>query len=843
MDDLDFLSSDSVNSKVQGALGYKPKQQAKTSVNKVSDFDVNKTYGTPSKLLDNLNMTESSGDPYAVNKDTKAMGNYQFLPDTVAQLHKQGIQFNPFDPKESRAAADYYIQKLANQNSGDYSKAMAQYGGFKTKDPSQYLGKVLQGVDFNQQPAQQAQTQAQQPTDDLDPLKYLSGASVDLAVQSAMKETAQPKPKTDNVPAYKKVFNKLAEESKDSIGTKYIMPAAETAVALGTGATTGLLSGIINTLDPGSKEYREKKKAEFERLNPNQKYILSEQQFLEGVGKGTILPKSERGQAMLEKVGGALSTLPPVLAPELAALSSVSNPVLAAKMANRARKVEPGVNTIVAPEFEKAAQFASTDTPTYLRKKFAEKQAATQPVAEQPVVQPAAGQPIVQPITQNKPYAGNVEIPVPEETPARLTQPIDSAKAAETEQLLRDVGIENIRLSALNEDPLEASSQYITSKAEKGTYGAGMREQISHEKTALENHFNKIESELGGTIPKDVVDEINRGKTVKNALEEAQESHAIETSRLYTKATEEIGDAQVGLNAFQNYLNKESNFVHGPEQNLRSGVRAYLKEQELIDKEGNISPMTVEQSENLRKFINSQYNYETKNKIGKLVNTIDDDVFENVQGQTYEEARAHFQKGREIYDNPKAIKDLLKDEGVNQKVADEKVMTKITTLDQSQFEHLIDTLKETGKEDALREIQTNLVNRIKEAGRSEELEPWNSRAAAKERVKLSAKLQKAFEGNEDQLERINKGIAAGNKIYIPTKYPGAAVQTHLLNTKFGNIAVKAGTYLGAKMGGGVGAVFGENMGARAAQSLAKNKQTKQLAKEIKQTKLSDIGKD
>lgn len=194
MDDLDFLSSDSVNSKVQGALGYKPKQQAKTSVNKVSDFDVNKTYGTPSKLLDNLNMTESSGDPYAVNKDTKAMGNYQFLPDTVAQLHKQGIQFNPFDAKESRAAADYYIQKLASQNSGDYSKAMAQYGGFKTKDPSQYLGKVLQGVDFNQQLAQQQQ-QTQQPIDDLDPLKYLSGASVDLAVQGAMKETAQPQPK------------------------------------------------------------------------------------------------------------------------------------------------------------------------------------------------------------------------------------------------------------------------------------------------------------------------------------------------------------------------------------------------------------------------------------------------------------------------------------------------------------------------------------------------------------------------------------------------------------------------------------------------------------------------
>ena len=115
-------------------------------LNKESDdnaFDVNKRYGTPSKILDNLEQTESSGNPHAINKETKAMGAYQFLPETAASLHKKGIKFNPLDKKESRAAADYYLSELARQNGGDYAKALAAYGGFKTADPTSYVSKIM----------------------------------------------------------------------------------------------------------------------------------------------------------------------------------------------------------------------------------------------------------------------------------------------------------------------------------------------------------------------------------------------------------------------------------------------------------------------------------------------------------------------------------------------------------------------------------------------------------------------------------------------------------------------------------------------------------------------------
>jgi hypothetical protein len=109
-------------------------------------FDPTKSYGTPPQLLDNLQDEESSGNPLAVNKTTQAMGPYQFAPSTVAMLRGQGVKFDPFDPQQSRAAADYYIQQLKQQNGGTYQGALKAYGGFKTADPTAYIAKAMNGV-------------------------------------------------------------------------------------------------------------------------------------------------------------------------------------------------------------------------------------------------------------------------------------------------------------------------------------------------------------------------------------------------------------------------------------------------------------------------------------------------------------------------------------------------------------------------------------------------------------------------------------------------------------------------------------------------------------------------
>lgn len=101
---------------------------------------------TPPAILDNLRATESSGNQFAINKQTKAMGPYQFMPETLAEMTKAGISFNPFDEPQARDAADRYITMLAQRHGGDYRKALADYGGFITKDPTAYVNKVMKGV-------------------------------------------------------------------------------------------------------------------------------------------------------------------------------------------------------------------------------------------------------------------------------------------------------------------------------------------------------------------------------------------------------------------------------------------------------------------------------------------------------------------------------------------------------------------------------------------------------------------------------------------------------------------------------------------------------------------------
>ena len=104
--------------------------------------------GKPSKtvvtdqLLDAVKAVESGGNPRAVNPQSGAMGAYQFMPGTVKALQNQGVKFDPFNEPQAREAARGYLQTLLDRNNGNVDKALAQYGGFVTKDPSGYINKV-----------------------------------------------------------------------------------------------------------------------------------------------------------------------------------------------------------------------------------------------------------------------------------------------------------------------------------------------------------------------------------------------------------------------------------------------------------------------------------------------------------------------------------------------------------------------------------------------------------------------------------------------------------------------------------------------------------------------------
>jgi len=95
------------------------------------------------ELLNRLEQVESGGKADAVNKESGAEGAYQFLPSTTKMLLAKGIKFDPKNKTEARSAARTYLQQLVDQNEGDIEKALAQYGGFIKKDPTNYVNMVL----------------------------------------------------------------------------------------------------------------------------------------------------------------------------------------------------------------------------------------------------------------------------------------------------------------------------------------------------------------------------------------------------------------------------------------------------------------------------------------------------------------------------------------------------------------------------------------------------------------------------------------------------------------------------------------------------------------------------
>jgi hypothetical protein len=446
---------------------------------------------------------------------------------------------------------------------------------------------------------------------------------------------------------------------------------------------------------------------------------------------------------------------------------------------------------------------------------------------------------------------------VPTEQPINIaeTAPLSQDILTQREALLNKIGLEDIRKSALLGNPKEAASQFITSQADQGPYGSGMTAQINTEKSALDNHFKKIQEESGGTAVRygtnfQEGDKITVGKTIKDALQEGYDNHIKESADLYKEAEKIHGNIPVPLKDFNDFLKSDYNFAYTEEKGLQSAVKGFLERKGFLDDAGDIKPLTIAQSEEVRQLINKKYHYETKQVGGQLKALIDKDVFEQVGGETYEKARKNWQKGIQIYDNPKGIGDLLGDQGVNQKIPDEKVAAKVVTLPSTQFEHLFNTLESDGQIQAVNQVKSSLVDQIRQAGQSGLNQPFNSIAAAKEASKLSEKLKVAFRNDPKGLEAIYDGIEAADILHIPNKYPGAGVQTQLLKNKFSEMAVqRAGALVGGAggsifgpVGAGVGAAGGEYLGEKGASKLRSGRQATQLEKEIKRkgTPLNEV---
>jgi hypothetical protein len=294
-----------------------------------------KDYGSlvTDDLLDRLKKVESGKDPYAVNKQTKALGPYQFMPETVADLHRKGYKFNAFDERESREAAKKYLTELVNKSGGDLDKALAAYGGFVTKDPTEYISKV-KGTELGRKPEAA-------PVDDLEQLIRGTARLPEAQPSQPQKETPKPLQIIEEMQAQaKQPQGTFAEFVGDKL--KGAGEAGLSAVTGALAAPAGAVAGIYETLTGG--KYGTK-----EGIEQGKQRAAQVQEAL------TYAPRTQAGQEMLGTLGRAAEAtkIPPVMVPEVAGFAPLA-PAAKAQLQDQFARLKapaptPGVQTIAAP--------------------------------------------------------------------------------------------------------------------------------------------------------------------------------------------------------------------------------------------------------------------------------------------------------------------------------------------------------------------------------------------------------------------------------------------------------------------------------------------------------------
>jgi hypothetical protein len=286
------------------------------------------------QLLDRLRKVESGSDPYAVNKQTKALGPYQFMPETVADLHRKGYKFNAFDEKESREAARKYLTELVNKSGGDLDKALAGYGGFVTKDPSGYIAKVK-----GTEPGRQPEAKPQPAGDELEQL-IRGTARVEQAPgaqKEPEKEVSKPRQMIEEMQAQaKQPQGTFAEFVGDKL--KGVGEAGLSAVTGALAAPAGALAGIYQT-------------ATSPQFGTQQAIQQGKQRAAQVQEALTYAPRTQAGQEILGALGSAAeaSKIPPVLVPEVAGFAPLAPAAKAQLQDQFARLKAPAPVGVQAP--------------------------------------------------------------------------------------------------------------------------------------------------------------------------------------------------------------------------------------------------------------------------------------------------------------------------------------------------------------------------------------------------------------------------------------------------------------------------------------------------------------
>lgn len=378
--------------------------------------------------------------------------------------------------------------------------------------------------------------------------------------------------------------------------------------------------------------------------------------------------------------------------------------------------------------------------------------------------------------------AARAEVPrFDAEAPSTVKASLAPAQQQQNLDLMREIGLDTTRPSAISGDKFSAGQEYQLAKTDT-PQGEVLRAQFDKERTALQNYAQQISQDTGarGASPEEV------GQIIRQPLRDLNAYYDNAVRGIYQAADQRAaGVAGIDADAFKSLLDTKSNFAGKAENgSLGRGINAYLREQGIRNADGTFNPMTAQQAEGVRQYINSQWSPQNSGLIGKIKESLDTDVAKSAGDDIYAQARALHAERKNVLDNPNGISSLLNEQGpngINQAIPDEKVGQKLTSMPVGQLRHIVDTLNGAPAElqpvaqQALSEMRGVFADAVSNAGQGAE---WNAAKVTKLLNDQRSRMGMLFD--DAQMSQFRTLNNAGHVLQKPTAYPGAAVQGHNL---------------------------------------------------------------
>ena len=463
---------------------------------------------------------------------------------------------------------------------------------------------------------------------------------------------------------------------------------------------------------------------------------------------------------------------------------------------------------------------------------FAQPETTTQPLSLQNTQQ-FAPQPTAQPTAQATPIAAPIENIAPQEKLTAQTSMPDAVAsppvsngvqpqiAKAKSDVLTRLGFapEEQRISAVTGDALNSAIDANLSKFIDHPLGKEAYEHLANERQKLSDFNNNLIKETGSSvIGNDQSSLTSKGKTIDAPIKKFNEWFDSQTGSLYKQADEKSGGLPVVNPADIEALLNDREFNNTANAKDQQNLVKAIKDQLQLYKDTNPDGLTVKNTEQFRKWLNTIWNKDNSSLLGKVKEQIDDSVLKHAGEDTYKQGRDLWKLKKETLEDPKGIAKLFDydiNAPINRRTPFQNIANDVINLDSEQFGHIIKTLDSVPPElkadsqKAKSVLQGHYLENLMEKG-STNKKKWNEKNVSNFRKAHKANEEILFKDRPDLLQKLDDLEAGGHILDYDPSYIGAAAQAQSA-IKRGILPAmiqKGSTAVGGAAGGTAGSIFG-----------------------------------